>query len=58
MKQCGHKIGRDTMTGLIRSLISEKKYEIKCLEPNCRAIWDFKICRNIGVFTQEEVEEF
>jgi hypothetical protein len=60
---CGHKIGRDTMVSFIRSLISTNKFEIRCPYPDgngmiCMAIWSFKDCRKIGVFTKEESEEF
>lgn len=60
---CGHSIARDTMIALIRSLLTEKKYEIRC--PNvdengakCLMEWEFKQCRKIGVFTKEETNEF
>ena len=60
---CNHHIGRDTMTQLIRSLISQNKYEIRCPYPDendmtCNALWDFKACRKVGVFTEEQVKEF
>ena len=58
---CGHHIGRDTMTQLVRSLISSNKYEIRCPYPDendhmCGALWDFKTCKKIGVFTAEETQ--
>lgn len=59
---CGHNIGKETMTGLIKSLIDNNKYEIRC--PNkdgdelCNALWDFALCRKIGVLTLSEVEAF
>ena len=28
--RCGHHIGRDTMTQMVRSLISSNQYEIRC----------------------------
>lgn len=60
---CGHSIGRDTMTGLVQSLISSNKFEIRCPYPDdnnlmCNAVWCFKDCKKIGVFTKEETEEF
>jgi hypothetical protein len=60
---CGHKIGRDTMTNMIRSLISSKNFEIRCphMKENgmvCGAIWKFKLCKKVGVLTTEEVMEF
>jgi hypothetical protein len=58
---CGHSMTRDYMILLIRSLLTEKKYEIRC--PNvdehgnkCLLEWEFKICKKIGVFTKEETE--
>ena len=44
---CGHKIGRDTMTALVKSLINCYKYEIKCPYPDendhtCNAVWEFR----------------
>ena len=60
---CGHSIGKETMTQLIKSLIENNKYEIRC--PNdkeddepCRALWDFALCKKIGVLTLTEVETF
>ena len=60
---CGHNVGRDSMTTLVKSLISSNKFEIRCpfLDENdlkCNALWNFKDCRKIGVFTKEEMEEF
>lgn len=60
---CGHSIGRDTMTSLVRSLISSNRFEIRCPYPDdndlpCSAVWCFKDCKKIGVFTKEETEEF
>jgi hypothetical protein len=60
---CGHKIGRDTMTIMIRSLISSKNFEIRCphMKENgmaCGASWDFKLCKEVGVLTTEEFMEF
>jgi hypothetical protein len=56
---CGHAIARDTMIALIRSLLDEKKFEIRCPNVdenggNCLMEWEFKDCRKIGVFTKEE----
>ena len=60
---CGHHIGKDSMTVLIRSLISSNKFQIRC--PNydednqpCLALWDYSICKKIGVFTKTEMNEF
>jgi hypothetical protein len=55
---CGHYIGTESITLLVRSLIDTNKYEIRCpfLDENdsaCNTQWDFKICRKIGVFTNE-----
>ena len=60
---CGHSIGRDTMTALVKSLISSNKFEIRCPYPDendllCNALWEFNNCKKIGVFTKEETEEF
>ncbi len=60
---CGHNVGQTTMTSLVGSLISTNLYEIRCPYPDdndltCNAIWDFKDCAKIGVFTKEEVSEF
>lgn len=54
---CGHNVGRDTMTLTVRSLISCNKFEIRCPYPDendntCNAIWNFKDCKKIGVFTR------
>lgn len=60
---CGHVIGRDGITQFIRSLIMSRKYKIICPSKktdgsNCMGEWEFYLCRKIGVFTKEEVQEF
>ena len=60
---CGHHIGTNTMTQMIKSLINSNKYEIRCPYPDendniCNAQWEFNLCRKIGVFTAEQVVEF
>ena len=61
--RCAHKIGRDTMTIMIRPLISSKNFEIRCphMKENgmlCEAILEFKLCKEVGVLTTEEFMEF
>ena len=61
--ECGHNVGRDAMTILVKSLISSNKFEVRCPytdenDMKCNALWNFKDCRKIGVFTKEETEEF
>lgn len=51
------------MTQYLRSLICAKKYLITCPGRNaknktCGAIWLYKVCRQIGLLTKEEKEEF
>jgi len=47
------------MTQFLKSLISEKKYEILCPgykvdKTPCRGEWPYPLCRKIGVLTVEE----
>ena len=60
---CGHNIGRDSMTAMVRSLIDMNKYEIRCPFSDindipCNTIWEYSQCKKIGVFTAEEKNEF
>ncbi len=60
---CGHIIGRDCMTQLIRSLIQNNKYKIHCpsYKPNgseCSTEWDYALCKKVGVFTKQQIQNF
>jgi len=51
------------MTQFIRSLIKSEKFEIRCpsFKPDghrCSGEWDWKQCKKVGIFTQEERSEF
>lgn len=60
---CGHVISTDSMTDFLRSLISERKYEIRCPgrksdNTDCLREWDYQLCRKIGVLTNVECATF
>jgi hypothetical protein len=60
---CGHWVSRGTLISLIESIISSGHFEIRCPFPDendliCSALWEFKDCKKIGVFTKEELEKF
>lgn len=54
---CGHVISRDSMTALLSSLVSEKKYIIRCpgAKPDgsqCLGEWPYELCKKVGVLTK------
>ena len=60
---CGHVISRDSMTQFLRSVIEARNYIIKCpgYDKNgqiCGGVWDFSVCKKIGVLTENEAKEF
>eukprot|EP00357_Protocruzia_adherens_P008205 CAMPEP_0115038628 /NCGR_PEP_ID=MMETSP0216-20121206/43529_1 /TAXON_ID=223996 /ORGANISM="Protocruzia adherens, Strain Boccale" /LENGTH=258 /DNA_ID=CAMNT_0002419079 /DNA_START=77 /DNA_END=850 /DNA_ORIENTATION=+ len=60
---CGHAISTESMTALIRSIISEGRYQIICpgLKTDgtaCEIEWSYPACRKIGVLTRDEEKEF
>ena len=57
--KCGHVISRESMTIFLQSLLSAKKFVIRCPgdKPNgtlCETEWDYGLCRKVGVLTLEE----
>lgn len=60
---CGHVISTESMTQFLRSLLKERKLKIECpgYDKNgnsCGGIWEFAVCKKIGVLSQTEIEEF
>lgn len=60
---CGHVISPESMTMLMRSLIENFKYTIKCPGAkadgqDCTMEWPYELCRKVGFLTPEEQKEF
>jgi len=60
---CGHVISKQSMTTWLRDRIKARKYQIYCpgrdrQNKMCPTVWDWSLCRKVGVLTQQEIEEF
>ena len=60
---CGHVISTESMTQFLKSLVTARKYIIRCPSYKadgslCETEWDYNICKAVGVLSLEEMQEF